>query len=96
VQVDAEAPRLALQLYREWPLQQAGQAGGAALTQHDLGDAPAPSAELFALFQPIHPKALIAAEQAVRIQHHEHQQGVHREAASRAPAAAAAGRSGRW
>jgi hypothetical protein len=72
VQVDAEAPRLALQLFREGPPQQAGQAGGAALSQHDLGDAPAPSAELFALF---HPKALIAAEQAVRIQNLEHQQG---------------------
>ena len=41
VQVDAEAPQLALQLFREGPPQQAGQAGGAALTQHDLGDAPA-------------------------------------------------------
>ena len=42
VQVDAEAPQLALQLFREGPPQQAAQAGGAALTQHDLGDAPAP------------------------------------------------------
>ena len=75
VQVDAEDPQLALQLYREGPPLQAGQAGGSALTQHDLGDAPAPSAKLFA---PFHPQALIAAEQAVRIQHREHQQGVHR------------------
>jgi hypothetical protein len=42
VQVDAETPQLALQLLREGAPQLAGQAGGAALTQHDLGDASAP------------------------------------------------------